>query len=82
MDGGLLALAGFLFHEVSSVRLCTTRAFQALQHDGFSFIVAQSLPKFAYLALKRCEAEFTSSSAQQSALAAATQPLVRGSTPM
>ena len=66
VDGGLLPLAGFLFHEVSSVRLCTTRTFMALQQEGLGFVVSRSLPRFAFLALKRCEAEFTSSSSQQS----------------
>jgi hypothetical protein len=65
VDGGLLPLAGFLFHEVSSVRLCTIRAFVALEQHGLGVLVSRSLPRFAYLALKRCESEFTGSSAQQ-----------------
>jgi hypothetical protein len=79
IDGGLLPLAGFLFHEVSSVRLCATRSLVALQRDELGFVVAQSLPRFAFLALKRCEMEFTSSTAQQSSAASS---VVREATPM
>jgi hypothetical protein len=72
IDGGLLPLAGFLFHEVSSVRLCATRTFMALQREGLGFVVSRSLPRFAFLALKRCEIEFTSSVTQQSTVASST----------
>ncbi len=77
IDGGLLPLAGFLFHEASSVRLCATRSFIALQREGFGFVVSQSLPRFAFLALKRCELEFTSSTTQHIAAVSST---VRGAT--
>lgn len=79
IDGGLLPLAGFLFHEVSSVRLCAMRALVALQREGLGFVVAQSLPRFAFLALKRCEIEFTSNGAQQSSAASS---VARVATPM
>jgi hypothetical protein len=79
IDGGLLPLAGFLFHEVSSVRLCAMRTLTALQPEGFGFAVAQSLPRFAFLALKRCEIEFTSSATQH---VSAASSVVRGATPM